>query len=102
MGNIVNSAGLAGFAITGAKAVLAGYQAYASPYSWLAESERKMERVRSRLQGLTPQQRDEIDAKCRASNCKSLKNLEEDLSVCVLLNDTVPCSNLNSNPWPVF
>jgi len=76
LGNFVNTAGLAGFAITGANSVLAGYQAYASPYAWLAKSERKLERVRSRLQELSPQQREEIDSQCRVSNCKSLKDLE--------------------------
>jgi hypothetical protein len=97
-GNIVNTAGLAGFAITGATSVLAGYQAYASPLSSLAESEKKLKSVRSRLQELSPQRREEIDSRCRASNCKSLKDLEGELDMCVLLNDDI--SRSNSNLWP--
>jgi len=75
----VNTAGLTGFAISGATSVLAGYQAFASPYSSLANSERKLERVRLRLKELSPQRREEIDSQCRASNRKSLKDLEEEL-----------------------
>jgi hypothetical protein len=98
LGNFVNSAGALGFAVTGATSILAGYQAYASPYALLAESERELERVRSRLQGLSPQRREEIDAQCRISNCKSLKDLEEDLDMCVLLNDEISRSNSNTSP----
>jgi hypothetical protein len=97
-GNIVNTAGLTGFAVTGATSVLAGYQAYASPFASLAESEKKLKSVRSRLQELSPQRREEIDSQCRASNCKSLRDLEGELDMCVLLNDDV--SRSNSNPWP--
>jgi len=79
--NFANMAGLTSFAITGAKGAVAGYQAYASPYTSLTESERKLERVRSRLQGLSEQRRDEIEIAIRskASNCKSLKDLEGQL-----------------------
>ncbi len=87
IGNLANMAGLAGFAISGAKSAVAGYQAYASPSTSLTESEKKLERVRSRLQGLSPQRREEIDIAIRskASNCKSLKDLEKQLQECVLL-----------------
>ena len=95
-GNIVNTAGLTGFAITGATTVVAGYKAYASPCASLAESHTKLEGVRSRLQGLSPQRREEIDSQCRASNCKSLKNLEGELNRCVLLNNALSSSNSNS------
>jgi hypothetical protein len=98
LGNFMNTAGLVGFTITGASSVLAGYQAYASPDASLAESQRKLERVRARLQELSPQQREEIDSQCRASNFKSLEDLEGDLHMCVLLNESV--SRSNSNPWP--
>jgi len=79
--NLANMAGLAGFAISGAKSAVAGYQAYASPYTSLTESERKLERVKSRLQGLSRERREEIEIaiRSRASNCKSLKDLEKQL-----------------------
>jgi hypothetical protein len=66
---------------------VAGYQAYASPSTSLTESERKLERVRLRLQGLSPQRREEIEIAIRsgASNCKSLTDLEKQLEACVLL-----------------
>jgi len=79
--NLANMAGLTGFAISGAKGVVSGYQAYASPYTSLMESERKLERVKSRLQGLSPQRREEIEiaTRRRGSNCKGLKDLEKEL-----------------------
>lgn len=83
LGNIVNSTGIAGFAITGAASVLAGYQAYASPYTSLAESKRKLEEIKSRFQELSPQRREEIDSQCRASNSKTLKDLEGDLEMLI-------------------
>ena len=89
LGNIVNTAGVTGFAITGATTVLAGYQTYVSPYASLAESERKLDKVQSRLQELTPQQREEIDARSRASGSKGLTVLEKELIKYVLLNDAV-------------
>ena len=89
LGNIANTAGLAGFAITGATSVLAGYQTQVSPYASLAESEKKLEKVQSRLWELTPQQREEIDARSITSKSRCLKDLEEDLISYVLLNDAV-------------
>jgi len=81
IGNLANMAGLTSFAITGAKGAVAGYQAYGSSYTSLTESERTLERVRSRLQGLSQQRRDEIEIATRSkgSNCKGLKDLEEQL-----------------------
>jgi hypothetical protein len=96
IGNFVNTAGLTGLAVTSAKSVLAGYQAYASPSTSLAESERKLERVRSLLQGLSDEKREEIEAQCRASNRRGLRDLENDLDTCVLLIDAVSFSNPNS------
>jgi hypothetical protein len=83
--NLANVAGLTSVAAQGA---VVGYQAYASPYTSLTDSERKLERVKSRLQGLSPQRREEIEMATRsqASNCKSLKDLEDKLQECVLLN----------------
>ena len=85
--NLANVAGITGFDISGEKGVVAGYQAYASPYTSLVESERKLKRVKSRLQGLSPQRREEIEiaTRSRASNCKSLNDLEKQLQECVLL-----------------
>lgn len=87
VGNLANMAGLTSFSITGAKGAVAGYQTYASPYTSLTESERMLERVRSRLQGLSEQRRDEIEIATRsnASKCKSLKDIEGQLQECVLL-----------------
>lgn len=91
IGNIANVAGITGFAISGAKGVVAGYQAYASPYTSLTESERKLEKVKSKLQELSDQRREEIEiaTRSRASNCKGLKDLEKQLQECVLLIYTV-------------
>lgn len=92
IGNVASAVGLTSFALTGAKGVLQGYQTFASPYTSLVESERKLERVRSRLLGLSPQRREEIEASIQsnASGCKSLHDLEEQLEECVLLlNDAV-------------
>lgn len=86
--NLASMAGLTSFAISGAKA---GYQTYASPYTSLVESERKLERVRSRLQGLSPQRREEIEiaTRSRASNCKGLKDLEDQLQELMYMYDVL-------------
>lgn len=85
--NIANVAGLTSFVITGASGVVKGYQTYASSYTSLAESERVLERIRSRLQGLSQQRRDEIEIviRSKATNCKSLNDIEIQLQECVLL-----------------
>ncbi|KAF8484115.1 hypothetical protein F5888DRAFT_1641216, partial [Russula emetica] len=89
--NLANIAGITSFAAQG---VVAGYQAYASSYTSLTESERTLERVRSRLQGLSPQQREEIEIATRNSayNRKSLKAIEKELQelmnkYCVLIKE---------------
>jgi len=92
IGNLASTAGLGTFALTGAKGIVAGYQAFASPYTSLTESERKLEKVRSRLQGLSPQRREEIETAIRSNpsgGCKSLGDLEKKLQECVLLIDAV-------------
>jgi hypothetical protein len=96
--NFATTAGITTIAYSGAKGVIASYQTYASPTTSLIQSEKKLERVRSRLQGLSPQRREEIETVIRsnASDFKSLKDLEEQLDGCVLLNDAVSLSNLNS------
>jgi hypothetical protein len=89
-GNIATATGITAFALTGASGAVAGYQSCNSASHSLTESERKLERVRSRLKGLSPQRREEIEAtQGNASGCKSLKDLEEQLEECVLLIDAV-------------
>lgn len=86
LGNFVNSVGITGLAVTGATSAMAAYQKFASPYVSLAESERILKGVRSRLQELSPQRREEIDLD-RPPNSKSLKDIEGELDKCVLLID---------------
>jgi len=79
-GNIATATGFTAVAYTSVQGAVAGYQACNSASNSLTESERKLERVRSRLKGLSPQRRDEIEAtQGNASGCKSLKDLEEQL-----------------------
>ena len=97
--HFASAASLTTFAVGGAKTVLAGYQTFASPCTSLTESEKKLKRVRSQLQRLSPKRREEIEIAIRnnATDCKSLKDLEEQLDGCaVLLIDTVSLSNINS------
>ena len=86
VGNIASTAGVTTFAIGGAKGIIAGYQTYVSPYTSLTEAERKLERVKSRLQGLSPKRREEIEIAIRSGslNCSSLDTLEKKLERCVL------------------
>jgi hypothetical protein len=86
VGTIASTAGVTTFAIGGAKGIIAGYQTYASPHTCLAESERRLERVRSRLQGLSPKRREEIEIAARSEsfNGSSLEYLEGDLEEYVL------------------
>jgi hypothetical protein len=96
-GTVATTAGFTAVAVSGVKGVIASYQAYTTaPNNSLAESVRKLERVRSRLNGLSPQRREEIEAAIRSegSNYKSLENLEEQLDECVLLVNAVFLSNL--------
>jgi len=90
--NLAHVATIASITATG---VVKGYQAHASPYISLTESERTLEKVRSRLKGLSQQRRDEIEiaTQSKVTNCKSLKDLEgqlEDLmdTHCVLSKES--------------
>lgn len=87
LGNIASTTGLTAFAYSGVKGAVAGYQAYISPSGSLLESERKLKRVRSRLHGLSPERRKEIDSAPRieSSEYTSLVGLEVRLESCVLL-----------------
>lgn len=98
IGNVASTTGLSAIAYSGVKGVVAGYQAYASPDTSLIESGRKLKRVKSRLQGLSPQRREEIEIATRSQDtgCKTLENLEDQLDECVLLIDAVSLSNSNS------
>lgn len=82
VGTIASTAGVTTVAIGTAKTALA----YISPYPALMETERRLERVRSRLQGLSPKQREEIEVATRRESFSgtSLENLEERLEECVL------------------
>jgi len=85
VGTIASTAGVTTFAIGGAKGILAGYQTYASPYTSLTEAGRKLKRVRSRLQGLSPKRREEIEIATQSespddSSLKALEGKLEDLT----------------------
>jgi hypothetical protein len=86
VGAVASTAGVTTFVIGGAKGIAAGYQTYASPYTCLTEAERKLKRVRSRLQELSPKQREEIEIATRSESFTglSLESLEERLEECVL------------------
>jgi len=89
-GNFATTAGITSAALTtGVKYAVKGYQNYASPYSSITGSEKKLERIKSRLHGLSPQQREEIATRSESSTCTSLACLEDDLVSCVLLIDAV-------------
>jgi len=78
VGNVATVAGLYLFTATGAKAINNTYQATASPYTSLTESEKKLKRVESRLQGLSVKQREEIEAtQHTTSNDESFKSIED-------------------------
>ncbi|KAN0108953.1 hypothetical protein V8E52_009736 [Russula decolorans] len=81
VGAVASTAGVTTFAIGGAKGIVAGYQTYASPYTSLTEAGRKLKRVRSRLQGLSPKRREEIEIATRSEsfNDSSLEVLEGEL-----------------------
>lgn len=86
VGTIASTAGVTTFAIGGAKGILAGYQTYASPYTSLTETGRKLEKVRTRIQGLSPKRREEIEVATRSEsfNGSRLEDLEQKLDECVL------------------
>lgn len=78
MTDVANNLATMASIIGGVNSVVAGYRAYASPYTFLTESERKLKRVKSKLEGLSDQRRDEIEIATRSKgpNCKCLKDLE--------------------------
>ena len=86
-GNIATTTGITAFAYTGVKGAVAGYQAYNSASNSLTESEKKLKRVRLRLNELSPQRREEIEkaTQSNSSTCTSLAGLEAQLETCVLL-----------------
>lgn len=97
VGTIASTAGITTVAIGTTKSIIAGYQKYASPNTCLTESEKRLERARSRLQGLSPKQREEIEIATRKeSNCPGLEILEKQLEECVLLIDSVSFLNSSS------
>lgn len=87
VGTIASTAGLTGFAFTGVHGAVAGYNAFVSPYASLTKSERKLKMVRSRLQELSPQRREEIEIAARSGSFEftSLEHLEIQLARCVPL-----------------
>ena len=104
IGNIASTTGITAVAYSGVKGVVASYQTYASPSTSLKESERKLKRVRSQLNGLTSQRREEIETATRSSSsqdssdCMTLGGLEIQLQACVLLIDSIFHSN-SYPPW---
>lgn len=86
VGTVASTAGVTTFAIGGVKGIIAGYQTYASPYTSLTGAERRLKRVKSRLQGLSPKRREEIEIATRngSFNGSSLETLEERLEEYVL------------------
>jgi len=98
VGTIASTAGLTGFAFTGVQCAVAGYQTFVSPNASLTKSERKLKMVRSRLDELSPQRRDEIEIAARSGSTEftSLEHLEKQLNECVLLIDVISLSNSNS------
>jgi hypothetical protein len=71
------------------KGVVASYQAFGSNATSLAESKNKLKRVKSRLDGLSPQQRKQIDSEnatlSESSDYTVLEGLQLQLDVYVLL-----------------
>ena len=64
------------------------YKANASPQASLEASGRKLEKIRSRLQGLSPQRREEIEVATQLGtfgneNPKKLAGIENELQECV-------------------
>ena len=100
-GNLANTAGVAGAILTGGSSIVAGYQAYASPYATLTECMEKLEQVRKQIDGISEQRRLKIESAANqpGATCKRLEDLEEQLQEYVLLNIT--CSLSYSYPLGV-
>ncbi|KAH9962897.1 hypothetical protein BC827DRAFT_1266698 [Russula dissimulans] len=84
-GNAATVASLT-FALTGTS-VASIYQTYCSPSTSLENSRKELEEVRSRLQALSPERREQIDAACQripsssGESPNSLKALEKTLEI---------------------
>jgi hypothetical protein len=93
VGAIASTAGLAGFGVAGVQGAIAAYQAFV--YGPLTRSEKILNKVKSRLQELSPEQREEINITARSgsSELKSLEDLEKLLAECVLLINFISLSN---------
>jgi hypothetical protein len=87
VGTLASTAGVTTFAIGGARGILD----YASPYTFLTHAEGKLERIKARLQELSPKRREEIEIATRSEsfNGSSLETLEKRLEEYVPLIDSV-------------
>jgi len=77
-------AGFTSFALSGAKNIVSVYHTYGSPSASLEHAVQALEKVKSRLQALSPQRREQIEAACQRKSAsgetvKSLKDLEAKL-----------------------
>jgi len=97
VGTIASTAGLTGFALTGVQGAIASYHALASPHASLTKSERMLQKVKARLQDLSPQRREEIEIAVRSGSSEftSMEHLEKTLVECVLI-DADSFSNISS------
>jgi len=75
---------------SGLKAAFDSYQALGSPDTFLQKAGKKLDKVKSRLQELTPQQREEIEQNVVPGDGphKSIDDLEVQLQECVPLTAT--------------
>lgn len=94
----ISTVDLTSFVISGAMGVLEGYRTYASPHTYLTESEKRLEWVRTQLERLSPEQRMEIEIATRDKyhDRSSLEYLEQQLSEYVILIDSVSFPNSSS------
>jgi len=89
-GNVVTVASVTTFALTGGNSIASIYQAYFSPCTSLENSRQVLEEVRSRLEMLSPQRREQIEAACQRGPSSgvtptSLGSLERALEKCVMV-----------------
>jgi hypothetical protein len=66
IGNVSDVAGVVTVVYGGAQSVAAGYKAFYSPYTSLQESEKKLDKIRRRLEGLSEVRRNEIETEIAA------------------------------------
>jgi len=88
IGNVSDIAGVATVVYGGAQSVAAGYKAFYSPYTSLQESEKKLDKIRRRLEGLSEARRNEIEIEIAARSQslngeapKGIDTLELDLEI---------------------